>query len=203
MRLVWTEEEISILKKYYPEAKPEDLEKLLPRFSIEKIRIKANRLGIKKKKIHRPTKNSKMLRWTEDEVKKLELIYSKTPNEELLEEFSRFDLKKITYKARSLGLKKIEEVNLIDKQRRIDNLIGEVRWTQEENNIIRENYEVLGSIGVQKMLPNKRSLTSIRTKAQRLGVNTSNEAAWSMTDIEMDNKDIFSIKATFERIDRP
>lgn len=199
MRLIWTKEEEEILKKHYPTAETEELLELLPRFTIDKIRVKASKLGIKRKKRSRKKSGHKMKRWTDEEIDKLKQIYSHSTNEELEEIFPQFTMRQIRYKARNLGLEKLEDVKKKDNRQRISKMIGESAWTKEEEVIMEENYPILGSTGMLKLLPG-RTQEAISSKAIKMGLSTTKEDVWRTKEATISKDDVFSISITFERV---
>lgn len=199
-RLFWTEEEIEILKEHYEYSSHEKLEEVLPRFTIEKMRIKASQLGIKRKVKRTYKKKGKKRTWSKEEVEKLKKIFSITPNTELTDKFDR-SLREINRKANSLDLHKTEKTKEIDKNNKINAMVGDKGWTEKENKIIKKYYPTRGQAGVQKLLPNK-TLSAIKTKAERLGLKKSPQASWEKTNISINDNDIFSIKVNYERVDR-
>jgi hypothetical protein len=201
MRLIWTDEELDILKKHYATYNMDELLKMLPRFTLEKIRIKASQLGIKRVVKVVRKENAKMVRWNDEETELLKSVYSHSTNEELLGLFPRFDLRRIGYKARNLGLEKLEDIKEKDKEEQISKMLGDTEWTNDEVEILLENYETMGGKGLTKLLPNRTKL-SITSKASKMGLSTEREAIWVNTDIKFSSEDVFSIQVTFERIDR-
>lgn len=201
LKLIWTDEELEILKKYYPTAETNELLELLPRFTIEKIRIKAHKLGIKREKKSKRQSSNKFQRWTEDEVEKLKQVYSHSTNEELLKLFPQFNMRQIRYKARSLKLEKLEDIKKKDLKQRVSKMLGDSEWTEEEERLLEENYNMLGSVGMIKLLPN-RTQQAISSKAQKMGLTTEYEAIWEAKDVRISQDDVFSISVLFERVDR-
>ncbi|MBL4951124.1 hypothetical protein JK635_02565 [Neobacillus sp. YIM B02564] len=201
MRLIWTEEEEEILKKNYPTCDMDELLKILPRFTKEKIRIKACKLGIKRIIKTTRKENSKMVRWNDEEIELLKKVYKHSTNDELLQLFPRFDLRRIRYKARTLGLEKSNDIKNKDKEEQVSKMLGDSEWTDEEVKILIENYELMGGKGLTKLLPNRTRL-SITSKASKMGLTTEREARWVNTGVKFSNEDIFSIQVTFERVDR-
>lgn len=201
LRLIWTEQEIEILKNNYPTCDIDELLEKLPRFNKDKIRIKANQLGLKRKVKSKRKPTSNFVKWTEEEVELLKNIYSHSTNDDLIQIFPRFDLRKIRYKARSLGLEKLKDIKQKDKEANISKMLGESEWTDGEIKILTENYETMGGKGLTKLLPN-RTRSSIVSKALKMGLSTEREASWVNTDMKFSANDIFSVKVTFERVDR-
>lgn len=199
MRLMWTDEEVDILKKHYPTADTETLLELLPRFTIEKIRTKASRLGIKRQRVDRRRTGIKMTRWTKEESERLKKVYSHSTNEELLEMFPRFTLRQIRNKARSLNLKKLDDIKQKDKEAHLAKMIGDREWTEEEENLLEEKYYILGAKGMTRYLPH-RTQKAIAAKARKMGLTTEQGAVWKMTDVSISKDDVFSIDVSFERV---
>lgn len=199
MRLVWTKEEEEILKKHYPTAEIEELLELLPRFTIDKIRVKANKLGVKRKKRSKQKTGYKIKRWTKEETEKLKQVYSHSTNKELEEMFPRFTIRQIYMKARYMGLEKLKDVKEKDIEHKVSNMIKDREWSEEEERLLEENYKILGSTGMKKLLPN-RTREAISSKALKMGLSTTKEHIWMAKDVSISKDDVFSINVTFERV---
>ncbi|QKY69685.1 hypothetical protein [Lentibacillus sp. CBA3610] len=200
-RLRWTEEEKDILRNNYEYVPTEKLEDLLPRFTIQKIRIKASQMGLKRKAPKQSRKGIKVKRWTNDEKDKLIEVYETTTNEELEQIFDRFKPNEIRRKARSLGLEKNGETKKLDDENRMSKVLGESRWSKEEEKILIDKYPTTGINGVKDLLP-KKSISSIRTKVIRLGLKKEVGETWENKGMEFSNSDVFTITATYERVDK-
>jgi hypothetical protein len=201
MRLIWADDELELLKQHYANCDMDELLEMLPRFTLEKIRIKASQLGIKRVVKVTRKENSKMVRWSNEETELLKEVYPHSTNEELLKLFPRFDLRRIGYKARNLDLEKLEDVKEKDKEEQLSKMLGDSEWSDDEVKILLENYEMMGGKGLTKLLPNRTKL-SITSKASKMGLSTEKEATWVNTDVKFSSEDVFSIQVTFERIDR-
>ena len=91
----WTEEDIKLLKKLYPQGKTKKVAEQLGR-PFTAVRQKAYDLGFKTKKYHY---------WSEEELKQLRKLYSKSSIHALSKRFKRSE-GSIRIKAAQLGIKK-------------------------------------------------------------------------------------------------
>lgn len=200
-RIIWTDEEIQILKENYEYASQEKLFELLPRIdNMQKIRAKASQFGIKRKVVTPRKRVGKIRRWSPSEVAILETVFPITANVDLENKFDR-EIKEILRKAKSLGLEKKLETIQRDKVNQMGAMTRGTIWTNEEEDILKKYYPTKGVTGVKKLLPH-RSRNSIRSKVIKLGITKTSSASWRQTDISIDRKDIYSITVQYERIDR-
>lgn len=95
MYALWTDEEIELLKKYYPFVEKAKIVKLLPDKSSSAITHKATRLGLKKEERW----------WSQKEIETLKNCYSTFSRSELLHVLPLKDWVNIRHKASALGLK--------------------------------------------------------------------------------------------------
>jgi hypothetical protein len=98
----WTEEELNILKKHYPEMGPYEIAKLLPRHTVQGIEHKASRLGLKW--LSRKVKTWTYRPWSKEEEEILKRIYTDAPIEDILEALPGRAWSSIKHKANKLGL---------------------------------------------------------------------------------------------------
>jgi len=198
-RLKWSDEEIELLKNNYEHESLDSIQEMLPRFELHKIRQKASKLGLKRKAKRNYSKGYKVKRWTSDEVALLKQLYPYNTNEFIQSKINRFSTKEIRRKANSLNLNKLDDVKALEKEQLQNKLHGERKWTDEEVDLLINNYEQLGSKGMVKLLTNRTS-TMISSKAAKLGLKTDQEARWKAVDSSVN--DDFSVEIVFERIDR-
>ena len=145
----WTDEEIEILKKYYPIEGSKCADRL-PGHTKVAITGYAIREGIKTENYRHNTK------WTEEEIKILKDNFGKIPNNELAELIPNRTEKAIVVRARQLQLTGPR---------------GHYqKWTDEEIAILKEYYPKEG-LKVAERLPN-RTWRAVRQEAKELGVNT-------------------------------
>lgn len=97
MKRLWTEEEINILKRMFPNSKRGDIESKIDR-TWKAIEVKAEKLGIK-----RNTKNF----WNEEEKELFKVLYPIMSNKELSNRFNR-TVGGIVQQAVRLGITKIK-----------------------------------------------------------------------------------------------
>lgn len=141
--LYWTENDIAILKKYYPSEGTKVQSRLSRPFTC--IKDKARSLGLK----------YEGNKWTEEDITILKKYY---PSEGIKVQ-SRLSIKKsspcICAKARSLGLK--HEDN---------------KWTEEEDNILIKNYASLGVDKCANLLNRDQNAIKYRAGILNLKVST-------------------------------
>lgn len=147
----WTDEEIEILRKYYPISGSKRVHNLLPHRTRGAIAAKANSLGIKIGVGHGETVGN----WTNKEVDLLKEIYLKSPEEELVKLFPERSYIAIRAKAKRIGLHKRTSPCL--------------KWTKEEDKIIEALYRNSKKEELLKKLPN-RTWGAIRQRGRILGI---------------------------------
>ena len=138
----WSEDEISILRDYYPSGSMSALMEMLPNRSYHAIKNTAAKYNI--------IRND--CTWTEDEDNIILINYPKIGEKvvELLPNRTRYA---VSRRANILGVKR-----------------SNWTWTEEEDNILRENYPKIGK-DVVKLLPG-RSYKACYTRANTLGLKT-------------------------------
>ena len=139
---IWTDEEIGILKKFYPTAPHTELAELLPNRTKNAIKNRAQLLKIKR------TASV----WSKTELKLLKKYYSKVDYSELqkfLPNKTRFAIK---VKARHLNIRKMPP-----------------DWTKEEINLLKKHYPTAPLEQWTELLPN-RTKASIIAKASKLKI---------------------------------
>lgn len=141
----WTNDEMDILRKYYPTESMDFLLSILPRHANPQLIIcKASKLGIKKK-------NG---RWTSEELKILKENYETMSANELYELLGR---------THSI-------VAIRAKAQRI-RCVNDPFWSLEEDQILKENYAFRSFSEIQNLLPNKTA-NAIMAHAKKLGVKS-------------------------------
>lgn len=139
--LKYSDEEIEIIKKYYP-TEGTKCSKMLNNRSVSSIHIMAKKLGIK---FINPL--------TDEEIEIIKKHYEKE-GKDITKRINK-PLASIQYKANELGL---------------HSQAYRASWTEEEDNLIKENYYILGAKKLQKLLPKKRTQKSIIARAQKLNI---------------------------------
>lgn len=143
----WTEDEIEILKEFYPSSTKEELLDLLPKRSYEKIKYMANRL-----KLH------KDVNWGQDEIEILQKFYP-TEGPKIVSRLPKRTKACIIVKASNLGIKYKYSHNA---------------WTDEEINILRKYFNKENIVQVAKKIPD-RTYNAINRKAHELGLTNNHK----------------------------
>ena len=145
-RKQWTDEEIDILKQYYPVEPVDDVIKRLPRpRTRQNVYSKASTLNIKG---YSPNE------WSDEELTILKEKYGKVSSEELYLEFNKRHSKlAIRTKAQRLGYQ------------------TDPFWTEQEENTLINNYSSQPFEVLQSLFPNKTEW-SIRHHARKLGLKS-------------------------------
>ena len=152
----WTDEEIELLKKYYPEL-GQDCIKYLPNRTTSSIISKASDLKIKY------DNNPK---WTDKEVELLKKYYPEM-GINCFKYLPKKDKTSISNKAKILKI-------------RYNN---DQKWTDKEIELLKKYYPEMGSNCV-KYLP-KRNKTSIVSKARNLNLRFNMEQEWTDEEIKI------------------
>ena len=142
---MWTEEEIKILKKYYP-TEGIKIQTRLPERSERAIKQKAQLLNIRNR--------SKIL-WTEEEIEILKKYYPSEGSIGIQKRLPNKPRKNIVSKANHLKIKN-QKLNFKNA------------WTDIEDEIIKEYYSFEGT-QISNKLPS-RSKKAIKTRARILGI---------------------------------
>ena len=134
MRNLWTEDEIEILKQYYPIMNHKEIhEKYLNSRSAKAIKGMAIRLGIKKLEEYKS--NGKP--FSQQEIEIIKTSYLTMDNSELLLLLPGRSIESIWAKASKLGLHRTN---------------SRYMWTKEEENFIRNNWETMSDYEIAKSL---------------------------------------------------
>ena len=144
----WTQEEIDILKKYYPIENISNVMKRLPNHSNKQaIHTKASELNIVSY-----YKLSNI--WTDNEIRILKEKYNKISSDDLYEIFNhRHTQKAIRSKAKKLKL------------------TTNPFWTDAEKEIVKNNYSTMSMNELLLLLPNKTN-NAIVGMAKKLGIKS-------------------------------
>lgn len=189
----WTEEDERIIRENYGVISTEEISNILKTKRAEsEIRKKACQLGV--------TSNANRAKWSEEDEALMVNFYATKTNEELQQEyFPYYTISQIKSKARLLGLKKTNltryKATLIARAKQPD------VWTEEEKQIMIENYGKMNNKILQReYLPNK-SVQAIREKARTLGLQnkTYQYFIWKNVDVSVDDDDLESICFTYEK----
>lgn len=141
----WTDDEINILKKFYPIEPTESIMKRLPRHNKQMILSKASSLNIKG---YKPDE------WTTGELDLLKENYGVITTSDLFTLFNgRHSLLAIRTKAQRLGFQ------------------SDPYWTEDEENILKENYSFQPFDVLQNLFPDK-SEWAIRHHARKLNLKS-------------------------------
>jgi hypothetical protein len=116
----------------------------------------------------------KKLIFSEEERKLALEIFEHSPKKEIIEKFSKFGkpIEAIFRFAKQLGLKRDHEV--IKQEMAAGGKIGEVVWTEKEDNIIKQHYASSLQKDIEGMLPG-RTFRSIRGRGLALGINRNKD----------------------------
>lgn len=112
--------------------------------------------------------------WTEEELKRLQVLFPKMSNKELMSHFPNRGYYAIISKAKALGLKKNKEV-IAENTRKQRKKRGDM-WTSEEIELIRKYYPIGGSHAVKEHLT-QRTVTAIQSRAKLLGLRKEKRSA--------------------------
>lgn len=127
---VWLEEELMLLKKYYPTMGIKCCI-FLPNHTKDQVHSKAVKLNLKSNNIQYSTK------WTEEETNIL-ITYYPTEGKYCLDRLPNKTLQSMQNKVHNLKLTYIGDYNK--------------EWSTEEDTIFKDNYEEYGPEGVSKLL---------------------------------------------------
>ena len=171
----WTKEEISILKKYYPDKEPSFVAKKLPNHSLCSIYNKAARLNVVYKNVrkHNP--------WTKEEIEILKRYYYDLGPSGIAKMLPNHKTNSVSEKANQL--------RLIYKN-------SGVPWSEEELNILKKYYYEKGPTYITKLLSN-RPVCSVKAKARQLKlVYKYRDTPWSEEELNILKK-YYPIEGTY------
>ena len=143
----FSESEIEIIKKYYPNEGTKCYARLNGR-SRQSIANIAFKLGIK----------FDMDSWSEEDLKIIKKYYP-SEGKNITKRLPHKSLRAIKHQAQKLN---------------ICSFAFSTPWSKEEDKIIKDNYNQLGSVGLVKLLPN-RTKVSIVTRIKRLGLKRTKQ----------------------------
>ncbi len=150
---IWTNEEVQIMKDYYPTASHAKLAELLPRRSKSAIIAKASKLKIVRL----------VNVWTEEECKLLKRHYpSRTDNHELMKLIPNHSFVAIKTKAKLLGLRR--GPYLPDSKKSTVR-----RWTKDEVDVLKLYYNTIEDKDLLRLLPD-RTLMAIKHLSRKFGL---------------------------------
>jgi hypothetical protein len=149
----WTLEEDQLLYKLYVVCSHQEFETLIPGRTKVAVVARAYKLGL-----------SRSNDWTELEISILRKYYDPK------------DVKLVSNlipgRTRRMIIQKAAQLGLSNKR---------IPWENWEDNIIRENYEMLGGVGIHNQFLPHRTILSIRQRANSFGLDTR----WSEQEIEI------------------
>lgn len=171
----WEEWEIEIIKENYGNLLPKEVQKLLPHRSFSSIHHKASKLGIKS-----------VIKWDESERQILIDNYGNISAREIQKLIPKRTIKTIRAEAKIMGLSEKREV------------IPEA-WSEDEIQVLKDNYESLGLDAVKPLLPN-RTESAIYSKAQDLRLKT--RLYWEEWELDFlrQNHDKLTVEELTERL---
>lgn len=158
--LLWSENELEILKQHYPATPFPELLKLLPKRKRAAIIVKASKLKIRRI----------VNVWTKEEIKLLKKYYSSdVSNEELLAIIPKHNFSAIKTKARNYKLKRGKYLPESHK--------STIRhWTKDEVEIVKLFYHSMKNEEMMLMLPGRTSMSiSGMARKLKLGVKEINK----------------------------
>lgn len=143
--LAWTDEELTILKNNYSFGKIDELCKLLPNRTYKAITTKAKRIGIYSREF-----------WTDKEKQLLKNTYEKIPLNDVEKLFPNKNRNSIIHQAIRLNLKSYDK-NI---------------WTVEEDDYIKNNWELQPDLVIAKKL--NRTKRAVQARRLFLGIYRRN-----------------------------
>ena len=179
MRTQWTEEEEELLVEHYVDSSPEELLFLFPNRTLQSIKAKSWKLGIRK---------TNPEHWTEEEVWLIKEGYpaENVTNEDLLDMIPNRSWTAIKVKADTLNLK------------RPTTITNKKKWTEEEKDLVREAYcdPERGRQWLAKKL--NRTPKSISHQAQRMNVKLKPHYSEEEVQYVLDNFDKDRLESILE-----
>jgi len=158
---IWTEEQLSLLKKHYPsQTNNEELLALLKNHSFVAIKTKAKNLGLKRGSYIPSCKEYTARRWTKEEMKILRLYYNSMEDKDLLMLLPGRTLMGMKHMA-ARQLKLGNKFKMFFKRGKL--------WTNYEDKILCKIFNVLPNEELIKLLPG-RTHSSIKARAHKLGI---------------------------------
>ncbi len=176
----WSEEEIRLLKKFYPSTISN--EKLLLKFnnkrSLSSLAHKASKLGIKRGKYLSEDRNGR--RWTLDEINMVRAFYGQVDDQWILDFFPNRSI---------AGIKRIA-IKYRPKKKRKKAFSSNPSWSEFENALLLKNYQSMTTDELTKLFPT-RTYDGIRSRIRVLGLKRINKhlerakSGWNWTEEEL------------------
>lgn len=138
----WDDEEVEILRKYYPTSSMKEMLKLLPKRTRSSIIAAAARYNIKKESF-----------FTEEEDEVIRQEYGKTKTKDLAVKLGRTE-GSVRCRARMLGLKTRKAA---------------IVWSREDIDLLRKKAPTCGVDELARLFPDRDKL-AVKTKCQKLGI---------------------------------
>lgn len=189
MTKAWSDEEVRLLKKFYPSTITN--EKLLLKFNNKRslcaLAHKASRLGLKRGEYLSEDREGR--RWTLDEINMVRAFYGQTDDQWILDFFPNRSI---------CGIKRIA-LKYGPKKRRKKVFSANPSWSEFENALLLKNYQLKTIDELTQLFPT-RTYDGIRSRIQVLGLKREKEhlkqakAGFMWTDKEKkilrENRDI-------------
>jgi len=183
----WNDEEIRLLKKFYPSTISN--EKLLQKFNkrtLNSLAHKACKLGIKRGKYLSEDREGR--RWTLDEINMVRAFYGQVSDLWILDFFPNRSI---------CGIKRIA-LKHRPKKKRKHTFSHNPSWSEFEDALLLKNYQSMTIDELTKLFPN-RTYDGIRSRILVLGLKRNKQylkraqSGWNWTDEEVnilkENKD--------------
>lgn len=175
----WTEEEDNVLREFYPTETAEKVAKRLTNRTAAAVRIRARHLGINK--ISKASKDDEI-----DDLQKSHQIEIEKLNEQHDKEIE--ELNAAHQEEIDALMQDLEETKRKKKtkrqHRKKKNKSGDI-WTEEEDSVLRENFNRETLSGLAIKLPN-HSPKSIQERAKKLGIIVDKSLEkWKPEEIEI------------------
>jgi hypothetical protein len=160
----WSEEEIRLLKKFYPSTITN--EKLLLKFnnkrSLSSLAHKACKLGIKRGNYLSEDRNGR--RWTLDEINMVRAFYGQVEDQWILDFFPNRSI---------AGIKRIA-IKYRPKKKRKHVFSTNPSWSEFEDALLLKNYQKMTIDELTKLFPS-RTYDGIRSRIRVLGLKRTHE----------------------------
>ena len=176
----WTDEEIRLLKKFYPSTISN--EKLLLKFnnkrSLSSLAHKASKLGVKRGNYLPDDRNGR--RWTLDEINMVRAFYGQTDDQWILDFFPNRSI---------AGIKRIA-LKHRPKKKRKKTFSTNPSWTEFEDALLLKHYQSMTIDELTKLFP-ARTYDGIRSRILVLGLKRDKkylrraQAGWNWTNEEL------------------
>ncbi|HOF45146.1 MAG TPA: hypothetical protein PK697_02860 [Candidatus Pacearchaeota archaeon] len=176
----WTDEEIRLLKKFYPSTITN--EKLLLKFnnkrSLSSLAHKASKLGIKRGKYLSEDRNGR--RWTLDEINMVRAFYGQVDDQWILDFFPNRSI---------AGIKRIA-IKYRPKKKRKKAFSSNPSWSEFEDALLLKHYQEKTIDELTKLFPT-RTYDGIRSRIRVLGLKRDKaylkraKTGWNWTDEEL------------------